>query len=230
MNNIIEKKEKFNCPGCGVEVILKEAESFLNCASCKTSIYLDLTKIVLTLYHKPLIPEKTLGKIVSDYLRRKGVKGEVTFNSIELEFYPFWKNDDFTSAVNYPAYLSLVAGLKGEPVSFTEKNNWKFIYPETFSQEKQTLIYHPFYTAKGVLKGRAFVIFIDGVDGEVIFENLLNLFPKSSGSKFSFFIIGLLLLYIVQGLLIDSNPLTIAAYALTSYILFPYFKNLIYEE
>jgi len=226
----MQTANRFFCPRCNAEIILKEAESFLNCAGCGTSIYVDLTKVVLTLYHNPLVPKEKVGRIVVDYLNKKGIKEEVSIKSVELSFYPFWKNNNFTPAVHHPHYLNQVSELKGEPKPLLEKNNWTFISPETFSNEEETLLYHPFYTVKGIYKENNFEFFIDSVEEKIVFENLLRLFPISSSGKFSFFMIGLTLLFFLEGLLIGSNLLTIAAYAFTSYLFFPYIKNLIYEE
>ncbi len=232
-----------SCTQCGASIEPRAGERLLQCTYCDTALVVDGSA---TLYHEMMVPTVALEQVSAHLRRFLGgtstiadLDKKASLEQPVLEYFPFWAftvgGNGGESVVLQPAAPSSLQGLQGlelpagttRPMREDETGGAPVIEPEVplatarewLEQRqgevaiRQTVLYHlPMYRTPYSWQGRTYKAAVDAVSGKVFPAE----FPAKAEAPFVGVAVLALIVFGLEGLVIQNLIVKLAAYAVSA--------------
>jgi hypothetical protein len=231
------------CTQCGASVTVQADQRLLECPYCATALVVDAHG---TLFHEVMVPTVGVAEVPAHLRRFLGGRDtvanldrEARLDEPRLEYFPFWAftigDTGGERVVLEPAAPSSLQGLQGltlpagttRPMSREVTGDAPVRDPEVPADTakewltsrhgevpiRRTVLYHlPLYTTPYSWRGRSYRAAVDGVSGKVFPAD----FPAKAEAPYMLVAVLALIVFGIEGLLIQNVLLKAAVYVLSA--------------
>jgi len=191
---------KIACTQCGADIDIKPDEEFLVCPYCKTALYVDLGRTVLTKTAKPIVTAEQAVRSLRDLLSANEIAG-TRIDRVEMVYIPYWQLE-----IGGRTLLLLACGLPmvslqkpgipqtAELVDTVDGSGARELLPDipldqilasiderggAKEPERAAIFKVPFYRIDYTHQTGSFEAYVDGIVGGVFYDDL----PPSQSTK-----------------------------------------------
>ncbi len=233
---------KRHCPQCGADLKLRAADRLVTCGFCATSLVVEADQAV---FHEVMAPTIRSEDEARARLRRffasaampPGFHRRAKIRRAQLEFFPFWTFADDSGEGRdtlIPAAPTAIQGLHGwrlpagerrsmaaeivgkaptneTTVPLTTARDWLAVGRSGAPVGRSLLLHLPLFRASYLYQGRELAAMIDAVSGRVFLAES----PHGSETPYRAVLVLALLVFGIEGMLIDDIIIRFAAYAVS---------------
>ena len=219
---------KIACTQCGADVEIDPSDEFIVCPYCKSALYIDFGRTVLTRVAKPIITRDQAVRSFQKCLEDFEIAGD-EITKCELVFIPYWQLETNGQTNLFPACGLPTASLHEPDIPQTtdfldadSKLDSRELLPDiplehiltsleeqraTTKEPKRIALFKiPFYQINYTHRDEGFEAYVDGIVGSVFYDDL----PPSQSTKLDRYfgaIMGISFAVLLASALIVPSPL-----------------------
>lgn len=205
---------KLTCPKCRSPREMETASPFTNCENCKSSLYIDLDRVVEVYSFTPQIKAVDIPQYLERDLKKKGFKEEIEITDAEPVYFPFWRREENSRLDRASAQFSdRTISMPSETAVFfspadAREKGVPLVAIDTQPNENtpRTLWLIPFFAVRIGFREEKYTLFVNAVTGEVNGDPLPYMSPEKTFKLFPLFISIFLVLVLINAIF-DNMPI-----------------------